>query len=77
MTIRQEATNLIYNLPDENVRLVIEMMQKMLTPVQTNTTEVQSGKTIASNRIGMGKNIINDPEHFDDWNSEITNLFES
>lgn len=33
MTIQQEATNLIYSLPDENVKLIVDVMRKMLTPV--------------------------------------------
>ncbi len=33
MTIQQEAANLIYNMPEENVRLIVEMMRKMVTPV--------------------------------------------
>ncbi len=74
MTIQQEATNLIYSLPDENVKLIVDVMRKMLMPVINVTTKNQSLDT--AKRIGLGKGIINDPEDFDVWNTEISELFE-
>lgn len=74
MTIQQEATNLIYCLPDENVKLIVDVMRKMLKPVIEGTEKNKSLDT--SKRIGLGKGIINDPEGFDVWNSEISDLFE-
>lgn len=75
MTIQQEATNLIYSLPDENVKLIVDVMRKMLTPVIEGTVKNKSLDT--SKRIGLGKGIINDPVGFDMWNTEISDLFES
>ena len=69
MTIQQEATNLIYSLPDENVKLIVDVMRKMLMPVINVTTKNQSLDT--AKRIGLGKGIIYDPENFDVWNTEI------
>ena len=74
MTIQQEATNLIYSLPDENVKLMVDVMRKMLTPVIEGT--VKNKPLDTSKRIGLGKGIINDPEDFDVWNTEISDLFE-
>ncbi|KAI4449612.1 hypothetical protein C823_004141 [Eubacterium plexicaudatum ASF492] len=74
MTIQQKATNLIYCLPDENVKLIVDVMRKMLTPVIEGTEKNKSLDT--SKRIGLGKGIINGPEGFDVWNSEISDLFE-
>ncbi len=74
MTIQQEATNLIYSLSDENVKLIVGVMRKMLTPVIEGTIKNKSLDT--SKRIGLGKGIINDPEDFDVWNTEISDLFE-
>lgn len=74
MTIQQEATNLIYCLPDESVKLIVDVMRKMLTPVIEGAVKTKSLDT--SKRIGLGKGIINDPEGFDAWNTEISDLFE-
>lgn len=74
MTIQQEATNLIYSLPDENVKLIVDVMRKMLTPVIEGT--IKNKSLDPSKRIGLGKDIINDPEDFDEWNTEISDLFE-
>lgn len=74
MTIQQEATNLIYSLSDENVKLIVDVMRKMFTPVIEGTIKNKSLDT--SKRIGLGKGIINDPEDFDVWNTEISDLFE-
>ena len=49
-------------------------MRKMLTPVIEGTVKNKSLDT--SKRIGLGKGIINDPEGFDVWNTEISDLFE-
>ncbi len=74
MTIQQEATNLIYSLPDENVKIIVDVMHKMLTPAIEGIVKNKSLDT--SQRIGLGKGIINDPEDFDVWNTEISDLFE-
>lgn len=74
MTIQQEATNLIYSLPDENVKLIVDVMRKMLTPVIEGT--VMNKPLDTSKRIGLGKGIINDPKDFDMWDTEISDLFE-
>ena len=52
MTIQQEATNLIYSLPDENVKLMVDVMRKMLTPVIEGT--VKNKPLDTSKRIGLG-----------------------
>lgn len=68
MTIQQEAINLIHILPDEDVKLVTQIMLKMLAPIQEKPSFKAND---ISNRIGLGKGIINDPEGFDEWDSEL------
>ena len=78
MTIHQEATNLIYHLPDKNVQLLVELMRAMLSPstkdVQNTADPFKSANV--SKRIGLGKGIINDLKDFDKWDSEIADLLE-
>ena len=68
-----DATNLIYSSPDENVKLIVDVMRKMLTPVIEGAVKTKSLDT--SKRIGLGKAIINDPEDFDVWNTMSWSCF--
>ncbi len=62
MTIQQEATNLIYNMPEENLRLIVGMMRKMVAPVSKSAIDSHAVSKFVpvSNRIGLGKGIVND-----------------
>ncbi len=55
MAIQQEATNLIYHLPDKNVQLLVELMRAMLTPSTKNLpdTPASTPPIDASKRIGL------------------------
>ncbi|MDE7313088.1 MAG: hypothetical protein K2N87_15925 [Eubacterium sp.] len=74
MTIQQEATDLIYHLPDKNVQLLVELMRTMLSPAQNTAAPLKPADP--SKRIGLGKGIINDPEGFDKWDLEVADLLE-
>lgn len=69
MTLQQEATNLISDLPDDSIRFIIEMIQRMKNPitVQKKTNALVFG-------IAEGKFAI--PDAFDEWDAEIADLFE-
>lgn len=56
-------------MPDENVKPIVDVMRKMLTHIIEGT--VKNKPLDISKRIGLGKVIINDPEDFDVWNTEI------
>lgn len=75
MTVQQEAIKMIESMPEESVQFIIELIGKM-TP-EFRGIESNVNKVNVSKRIGLGKGMINDPKGFDDWDDEITNLFEN
>ena len=70
MTARQEAYNLISILPDDSVKLLVELLKKML-PASSMAAEPD-----APVRFGLGKGILTDPADFDRWDAEIADVFE-
>ena len=69
MTLQQEATNMINNLPDDSVQLIIEMMKRMIKPVSVN-------RHPAGRRFGIAKGYLDECDNFDRHNEEIADLFE-
>ena len=76
MTLIQEAYLLMQNQPDENLRILIDLLHVMTPRSQARekTEEVR-----AFRRTGIAKNEITLPqdfdEHFDDLNEEIAQSF--
>ncbi len=50
MTVRQEAYNLIDNLPEDSVRVVIEVMTRMM-PVQKTAAKKNNVKRYSSSKM--------------------------
>ena len=76
MTLQQEASQLMQEQSEKNLRIIVELMKAMSDADSDPRKEaLQSGKC----RIGAGKEIIQLPEdffaHFDDANEEIAELF--
>ena len=71
--LQQEAADMINTLPDDSVRFVIEMMRRMVTPVRAISDEKVKG---TGKRFGAGIGIMNDPDGFDEMNSDVLNLFD-
>ena len=92
MTAQQEAVNMIYNLPEDSARAVVEFIRQMQLENHVEEVEDSKGGVILgvaegkftipepdfdpSVRLGIGKGVINVPEGFDDWDEEIADLFE-
>ena len=72
MTARQEAYDLIRILADDSVKLLVELLKKML-PVSSAAAKVESNAPV---RFGLGKGILTDPADFDRWDGEIAAMFE-
>lgn len=66
----EEAVRLLRTQPEENVRIIVELLRAM----QTNGRPAGTGK-----RFGAGRGEITLPEgffeHFDDANEEIAGMF--
>lgn len=72
MTPIQEAYALMQRQSDGNIRLIVQLLQKMSpTAPQDRARPIQ--------RTGTGKGMVEFPadfdEHFDDLNAEIAELF--
>ena len=72
MTPIQEAYALMQQQPEGSIKIIVELLRKM-TPTPQEETEKQIKRT------GLSKGLIHFPadfdEHFDDLNSEISDLF--
>lgn len=66
----EEAVRLLKAQPEENVRIIVELLRAMQTSAKPESTE---------KRIGAGRDEIRLPEgffeHFDDANEEIAGIF--
>lgn len=71
MTARQEAYQLISNLPDDTVTFLVELLKRM------SPSSLKSPDPGTPVRFGLGKGIITDPADFDLWDAEIAAMFES
>ena len=71
MTLKQEAIELIQEQPNDNVRIIIDLLKKL--------SKKPEQKKKKNRKFGIGKDIINLPndffEHFDDDNEEIAAMF--
>ena len=77
MSAHQEAYLLISKMPEESVRLLLELIHNMTPAFRLGVqaeSEVKNSDT--SCRLGAGKGIITDPVDFDRWDDEIAALFE-
>ena len=68
----QEAHALLQQQPESNIRIIVELLQKMLpAPKKENTKPFR--------RTGVAKRLVQFPadfdEHFDDLNPEISETF--
>ena len=70
MTVRQEAAMLLNKLPDDTIKVIIDLLKHM-NPVIA--AEVQQPDI--SMRFGMGKGIISDSAVFDELDGEIEAMF--
>ncbi len=78
MTVQQQVCNRIINMSDEGAAFINQVINNMNPVFLMGETAIEYDKTRidVSKRIGIGKNIIEDPENFDKWNDEIADLFE-
>ena len=72
MTPIQEAYALMQQQPESNIKIIVELLQKMLpAPKEENVKPFR--------RTGVAKGLVQFPkdfdEHFDDLNSEIGEMF--
>ncbi len=69
----QEAYSLMQQQPEGNVKLIIELLQRM-------TLITEEAAPLSFKRTGQAKGLVQFPEdfdeHFDDLNDEISALFE-
>jgi hypothetical protein len=70
MTVKQEATMILDTLPDDTVRIVLELL-KQINPVM----QIDIQKPDTSNRFGAGKGIITDSPIFEELDREIEGMF--
>lgn len=77
MTLVQEATNLMQRMPEQNVRLVVELLRTM-NPVADKAADMLSSNPRAR-RIGAAVNEISLPDDFDEQfdalDEEIATMF--
>ena len=74
----EEALRLLRAQPEENVRIIVELLRVM--QANTNSAVPDAGKPRSTDkRFGAGKDEIRLPdnffEHFDDANEEIAGMF--
>lgn len=74
MTVQQQVCARIINMSDEGAIFINQVINNM-NPVFF-TGEDRPETADISKRIGIGKNILEDPENFDKWSDEIADLFE-
>lgn len=74
MNAHQEAYNLISKMPDESVRFLIDLINKMTPSFRTGSSE--TAQPDVSQRIGTGRGIITDPVDFDRWDNEVNALLD-
>ena len=65
MTARQEAYDLNGILPDDSVKLLVELLKRIL-PASSPASEGSAGSSV---RFGLGKGILTDPTDFDRWDA--------
>ena len=71
MTVQQEAINVINQMPDESVRLILELLRNMTPFFRGESEQIEGADNVdTSNRIGIAGELINDPEEFDLWDEE-------
>ena len=72
MTPIQEAYALLRQQPESNIRIIVELLQKMLPASKGENTK-------PFRRTGVAKELVQFPvdfdEHFDDLNPEISEMF--
>jgi len=75
MTLQQEAYSLIQEQPENNLKIIIDLLKALGTANLSKNNK--SGEVIT--RTGVGKDVIKLPddflEHFDDSNDEIAKMF--
>ena len=68
----QEAYALMQKQPEGNIQIIVELLRKMLPEPKVETRK-------QAKRTGLSKGLVHFPEdfdeHFDDMNSEISDLF--
>ena len=75
MTIQQEAATLIKELPDDTVKILVELIKKMRNRVSTSdNSPIISPTSKRHLGIASGKYII--PDDIDSCNDEIARMFE-
>ena len=74
MNAHQEAYNLISKMPDESVRFLIDLINKMTPSFRTGSSE--TAQSDVSQRIGTGRGVITDPVDFDLWDNEVNALLD-
>ena len=69
MTIQQEAATLINELPDDSVKVLVELIKKMMPISRVYVSS--SGKR----KLGIAQGQFDIPDSIDDCNEEIANMF--
>ena len=70
----QAVIDRINNMTDEDVELIDQIINS-LSPRYFLVQPEMLKKNDVSKRIGIGKGIIGNTDHFDDDNDEIANMF--
>ncbi len=77
MTVQQQVCNRIINMSDEGAAFINQVINNMNPVFLMGETAIEYDKTRidVSKRIGIGKNIIEDPENFDNIGTRLTDCF--
>lgn len=81
MTVQQQVCARIINMSDEGAAFINQVINNMnpifFTKAENAKSSAKASESLdVSNRIGIGKGLIDDPEDFDKWDQEIADLFE-
>lgn len=78
MTIQQEATTLINAMSDDNVKVIVELLRRMIPSSSIATGEVkanQAGINTQKRRLGLAEGKFVIPDNIDACNDEIAQMF--
>ena len=78
MTLQQEATGLVYKLPNNQLEHIVGLMKSMIVTVnpQNDIEGTAVLKQDTSKRIGIAKGKIGNTDYFDKNDKVIAEMFE-
>lgn len=74
MTIQQEAATLIKELPDDTVKILVELIKKMRNRVSTSDNSPVISPT-SKRPLGIASGKYTIPDDIDSCNDEIARMF--